>query len=184
MPYPPRYAPAEQFLHVRTRATGRERLHKDFWDYEGMLFRTGLQAVEHELGCVAYCLMPTHVHFVLRPARETVSDAMRNLLNGYAQRYNRRWERRGHLVERRFRCTPAASTGHLHRMLRYVHRNPVKDGLVARPEQWLHSSYRATLGLAPAPEWLDVATLLKLFHPVAATARSEYRAFVEEELDD
>jgi REP element-mobilizing transposase RayT len=179
MGYPPRDAPAGQFLHVRTRATASERLHRDYWDYEGMLYRLGLQVVEHELHCVSFCLMPTHVHAVLRPARATVSDAMRNLLNGYAQRYNRRWERRGHLVERRFRCKPARSTAHLYEMLRYVHLNPVKDGLVARPEQWLHSSYAATIGLVEPPPWLDVETALRLFHRDPATARSEYRAFVE-----
>jgi hypothetical protein len=112
MAYPPRYAPAQQFLHVRTRATAREPLHRDAADYEGMLFRIGTQVLKHELRCVAYCLMPTHVHLVVRPARETLSDAMRDLLNGYVQRYNRRWERRGHLVECRFRCTPARSTAH------------------------------------------------------------------------
>jgi putative transposase len=111
----------------------------------------------------AWCLMPNHVHLVLVPAG---TDGLRAALAPthrlYTAEVNRREGWRGHLWQSRFASFPMEEA-HLHACLRYVELNPVRAGLVERPEQWRWSSARAHLGLmddrltasAPARERID-----------------------------
>jgi putative transposase len=95
----------------------------------------------------AWCLMPNHVHLILVPAME---DGLRAALAPAHARYtaevNRREGWRGHLWQGRF-ASFAMDEAHVHACLRYVELNPVRAGLVARPEDWRWSSARAHLGL-------------------------------------
>ena len=104
----------------------------------------------------AWCLMPNHVHLVLVPAD---ADGLRAALAPAHRRYtweiNRREDWRGHLWQSRFASFPM-DDAHLHACLRYVELNPVRAGLVARPEDWRWSSARAHLGLA-GDDLTDVA---------------------------
>jgi REP element-mobilizing transposase RayT len=147
-----------------------------------MLWQLGRQVERHELRCLSYCFMPTHIHLVLQPRRENLADAMRDLLSCYSRRFNNRWERPGHLVERRYRSTPARSQQHLHEVMRYLPLNPVRADLIPRPELWQFSSYAATIGLEEPPFWLDVAGALRLFDRDPRRARLALRAFVEHRL--
>jgi putative transposase len=94
----------------------------------------------------AWCLMPNHVHLVLVPA---VEEGLRAALAGvhwrYASHVNDRENWRGHLWQSRFSSFPM-DEAHLHACVRYVELNPVRAGLVARPEDWPWSSARAHLG--------------------------------------
>jgi putative transposase len=177
-----RFPCAGTFVHVTTRATGRELLFHDDEDYARLGWLTARAAQRHGWRCLAHCFMPNHTHFVLWPSRETVSEGMRDLLSAYSRGFNARWERRGHLVERRYRLTPVADEQHLHRLLRYVALNPVAAKLVDLPEQWPHGSYAATVGEARAPGWLDVAAALRLFDREPGQARVAYRSLVEQRL--
>lgn len=97
----------------------------------------------------AWCLMPNHVHLVLVPAD---ADGLRAALAPthrlYTGEINRREGWRGHLWQSRFASFPMEER-HLHACLRYVELNPVRAGLVGRPEDWSWSSARAHLGLGP-----------------------------------
>jgi len=96
----------------------------------------------------AWCLMPNHVHLVLVPAREDgLSAALGPAHRRYTWEINQREGWRGFLWQGRFASFPMEEA-HLHACLRYVELNPVRAGLVARPEDWRWSSARAHLGLA------------------------------------
>ena len=180
--YPPRIARPGTYLHVRTRATGRERLFDDDQDYAGIERILERVVWRYALRCIAYCLMPNHVHLVIVPTTDNLPAAMRDLISSYVRRYNERWGRRGTLVERRYRVTEARDTQHVFRMLRYIALNPVEADLADRPEDWPYSSYGATVGVCDPPAWLDVAAVLKLFDRRIWAARADYRAFVETRL--
>lgn len=96
----------------------------------------------------AWCLMPNHVHLILVPAHE---GGLRAVLAPVHTRYtweiNQREGWRGHLWQGRFASFPM-DEAHVHACLRYVELNPVRAGIVARPEEWPWSSARAHLGLA------------------------------------
>lgn len=88
---------------------------------------------------VAWCLMDTHYHLlVVVPGDEEprISWAMQTLNSVYAREYNARHRRRGHLFGERFTDTLVASERHLHAATAYIYDNPVRAGLVRRPEDW------------------------------------------------
>jgi putative transposase len=118
--------------------------------------------------------MPNHVHLILVPASP---DGLRAALAPAHRRYsweiNQRQGWRGHLWQGRFASFPM-DEAHLHVCLRYVELNPVRAGLVERPEQWPWSSARTHLGLdgAAGP-------------PQPLRARiGDWRAFLDSGLDD
>jgi hypothetical protein len=101
-----------------------------------------------------------------------------HLLNGvYTQRFNRRHKRVGHVFQSRFKSILVEKERHLLELVRYVVLNPVRAGIVARPQDWRWSNFRATAGLAQPPSWMDVGWTLAQFAPRSG-ARQRYREFV------
>jgi putative transposase len=84
----------------------------------------------------AYCLMPNHYHLVLSTERESLSKGMHRLNGLYAQRFNRRHGRVGHLFQNRFSAYVIESDAHLLSAILYVGDNPVRAGLAERPADW------------------------------------------------
>jgi putative transposase len=134
--------------HVTQR--GNRRLSTFFEEGDYALYRHLLREECARAGTRiwAWCLMPNHVHLILVPARE---DGLRVTLGEAHRRYtktiNEREGWRGHLWQGRF-ASFAMDEPWLVACARYVELNPVRAGLVARPEQWRWSSARAHLGLA------------------------------------
>jgi putative transposase len=91
---------------------------------------------------ISYCLMPTHVHLILRQLKnDGISTYMRKVLNSYARYFNTRYQRKGPLYEGRFRHVCVESNEQLYHLTRYIHLNPVTAYLTELPEQWRASSY-------------------------------------------
>lgn len=91
---------------------------------------------------IAYCLMPTHVHFVVKQlSKNGISRHMANLLNSYARYFNIRHDRRGPLWVGRFKSVRVKTDKQLLHLTRYLHLNPTTAELVKRPSEWEWSSY-------------------------------------------
>lgn len=96
---------------------------------------------------IAYCLMPTHVHLILKQEKiDGISKFMNNTLNSYTRYFNTKHKRKGPLWESRFKDVRVASDEQLLHLTRYVHLNPVTAYIVERPEGWMASSYRDYIG--------------------------------------
>lgn len=107
---------------------------------------------------VAYCLMPTHYHILVRVMLQTsevfktsevsaqVSLAMQKFLISYTKAINKRFERVGSLFQGQFQAKPIQNYPHMLNLCIYMHANPVKDGLVALPEDQIYSNYLEWLG--------------------------------------
>jgi len=107
---------------------------------------------------------------------------MRQLNGIYTQRFNRRHDRIGHLFQGRFKSILIEKDPHLLELIRYVVLNPVRAGLVARPEGWHWSNFRATAALVRPPRWLEIDWTLSQFGG-GAFASDRYRQFVHAGLD-
>lgn len=129
--------------------------------------------------CQAYCLLTTHLHLLLETPDPNLSHGMHWLSGSYAQEFNRRHGRFGHLFADRFHSVTIANDGHLLEVARYIALNPVRAGLCPTPADWEWSSYAATIGLKPAPQFLDYEGALRRFAPRLDAARRHLRAFVE-----
>ena len=91
---------------------------------------------------VAYCLMPTHFHFILKQlAPMGISVFMNNVLNAYSRYFNIKYHRKGPLWEGRFRSKLVTTQEQFLHLTRYIHLNPVTANLVGKPEEWNASSY-------------------------------------------
>ena len=141
--------------HVIARGNERRLIFRDNRDREIYLERLAHCRVRYQVRVLAYCLMPNHVHLALQRGPCALSRTMLALLSFYAQRFNLRHERVGHLFQGRYKAFLVQDERYLFALLRYIHWNPVQSGLAERPENYRWSSdrfYRCGNG----PAWLDV----------------------------
>lgn len=171
--------------HVISRGNARETVYRDDRDRRRFLAILDQVADRMNLACHAYRLMGNHYHLVLETPDANLSHSLRHLNGLYAQYFNRRHDRVGHLFQGRFKSILVEKESYLLTLAKYVVLNPVRAGLVSRAEEWRWSSYRAQIGLAVAPEFLTVDTLLACFSTTnRARARSEFRRFVDTDRDE
>ena len=150
------------YYHFYNRGNNRQAVFLEADNY--LYFLGGLKKyllpVAH---VVAYCLMPTHYHILVCIKHETsevlktsedlgkevsllVSRAMQKFLISYTKAINKRFSRVGALFQGQFQAKPIQTYSHLLNLCVYIHANPVKDGLVALPEDWIFSNYLEWLG--------------------------------------
>ena len=148
MARPPRVNIAGGIYHVVARGNAKQPIYLDDGDRRSFLgiLRDALDAFEWR--CLTYCLMPNHYHLVTLTLDRNLSEGMKRLNGLYAQRFNRRHDRCGHLFQGRFGATLIESDAHMLEVIRYVALNPVRAGLVARPEEWEWNGHREILGLS------------------------------------
>lgn len=183
----------ELHYHIYNRGNNRERI---FFETDNYLYF--LKKIKEYLIPVAdvlvYCLMPTHYHIlgriklaaqtseiseiseVLKPKPSPISNAMMKLSVSYTKAINKRFQRVGALFQGQFQAKPILTSSYLLNLCRYIHGNPVKDGLVADIAQWPYSNYL---------EWIGErnGTLVdKAFVRDNFDAPDEYRKFVLEYL--
>jgi REP-associated tyrosine transposase len=106
--------------------------------------------------------MTNHVHLLIERQAATIGRIMHRLLTGYSQYYNRRYQRVGHLLQGRHKSILCQSDRYLAGLVRYIHLNPVRGGMVQRAEQYKYSGHRAYLGLDTAGI-VDVDSVLRHF---------------------
>jgi len=127
-----------------------------------------------------FVLMTNHFHIVIETPEPTLSRGMHWLNQSYAQWFNRRHDRVGHLFQGRFKGFLIEKESYLLEVLRYVVLNPVRAHMVERPEEYEWSSYRAKIGTAPVPQWLAPQWTLAQFGGTKAEQQKEYQKFVDE----
>ncbi len=97
---------------------------------------------------IAFCLMPTHVHFILQQLENKgIETFMRRTLNAYSNYFNLRHNRRGPLWQNRFGNRIILDIKGLNNRIQYVHYNPVKENIIKTPEEWPYSSASTPLHL-------------------------------------
>lgn len=130
--------------HVYTRTAGKITMFRDDVDRTDFCNRLAKSVRRERLKCLAFVLMTTHYHLLLQVEAEALQPAMGWLNGTYAQRFNKRHDRWGHLCGCRYSLVPIKSGRQLRRCFRYVAVNPVRAGIATRPEEWLWSSYAGT----------------------------------------
>jgi REP-associated tyrosine transposase len=174
MPRPPRIEVEDGVFHVATRSVDESfayREPKDRLDFLDFLWTT---IGTYEWRCQSYCLMGTHYHLIVQTPRANLSAGMQMLNGRYAQHFNWRHHRRGHLFGGRFMSVHVKDDRHLMAAHRYVARNPIRAGLCATPRDWRWSSYRAIVGLERPPIFLDIKGALTTFGGFGTAAEVVY----------
>lgn len=138
-----------------------------------------LQEGTHRFGyrVHAFCLMTNHIHLAVQIGEIPLSRGMQNLSFRYTRWINRRENRTGHLFQGRYKAVLVDGDSYLLELVRYIHLNPVRAGLVASPEEYPWGSHRAYLGRETLP-WLTTDWLLASFGEQVDRARAAYATFV------
>jgi putative transposase len=165
--------------HVTARGNNGRPIFLTDDERARFLAKVGSVSVKRGWSHLAYCLMSNHVHLVLQTPEADLSDGLRDILATHARTFNRDHGRTGHLFGERFHCVGVTRDDQVWAVLRYVARNPVKAGLVARPEEWKWGSYRFLFADGQAPASLDRDAALRFIHPNPEIALIELQRFVE-----
>ena len=118
------------------RGHERSSLFRDDGDREKFLGLLGSIGRDEDWRIHAYCLMGNHYHLLVETPEGGLSRGMRSLNGRYAEWFNWKHKRRGHLFEGRFRSVLVQKETHLLELCRYVVLNPVRAGLVKRVGDW------------------------------------------------
>ena len=130
------------YFHVTARGVERRPVYLDADDYRTFLALFAAAVRRHGWDVWGFCLMPNHYHAVLESTREGLSAGAQWLNGVYAQTFNGRHGRWGHLFGARFASWVIDREEHLYAACRYVLENPVRAGLCERPEEWPWSGSR------------------------------------------
>lgn len=182
MPRKPRNVGAGDTVHVTSRAVAGAAMFTDDRDRTRFLNALAVVVERYRWRCRGYCLMTNHYHLVVETPLGNLAAGMQALNGGYAQWFNRRHGRRGHLLEGRYRSTRVERESHLLELCRYLDLNAVRAGICRLPRDWRWSSYRATVGLAPRPPFLAVDRVLRPFGRDLRRAVVRYAVFVADGL--
>ncbi|NOX42898.1 MAG: addiction module toxin RelE [Gammaproteobacteria bacterium] len=166
--------------HVTSRGDGREDIYVDDEDKNAWLKIFGASCQRYNWRCYAYCLMDNHYHIVVETAEPNLSKGMRHLNGVYTQAYNRRHNRVGRVFQGRFKGILVDKDEYLLELARYVVLNPIRAGMTKTIYAWRWSSYRAMLGKAEAPVWLETDWTLSYFGKRRKNAIKKYQEFVRE----
>jgi len=127
--------------HIMNRGNNRQKIFLERKDYETYLELLERCADNFAIVVYAYCLLNTHLHLLIETPRGNVSEFMRSLHLGYVREYKRRHHFRGHLFQERFKSIIVDRDLYLVEVSRYIHLNPLRAGIVKRPEEYEWSSY-------------------------------------------
>jgi len=165
--------------HVTARGNERRALFRGDGDRREYLELLARCREKFRFQLLAYCLMTNHVHLAIRTGAEPLSRIMARLHSIYAEEFNRRHDRVGHLFQGRYKASLVRDDRYLFALLRYVHRNPVSARIVSRAADYPWSSDRF-LRRGKGPAWLDVDSLLALLDGSPRAAMRRYAALVDE----
>jgi putative transposase len=170
--------------HVIVRGVERKDIFLDDRDRRKFLDRLSDILGDTETLCYAWSLMPNHFHLLLLPTRFKLAVVMRRLLTGYAVTFNLIHNRVGHLFQNRYKSIVCDKDVYLLELVRYIHLNPIRAGLVETLYDldrypWsghaVLMEYRKTDGQV-------VDEVLQHFGPIVSKARIKYRDFIADGL--
>ncbi|MBL7073461.1 MAG: transposase [Candidatus Omnitrophica bacterium] len=195
----------EEVYHVFSKSIAGFKIFNNYFDYERMIGEIAFYR-EKDVSCrfsehlktekkhgsklqisvggekiveiIAYCLMPTHLHFILKQLREKgISQFMGLILNSFTRYFNSRYKRKGPLWEGRFKNVLVKDDAQFVHLTRYLHLNPTSSGLVDSPEDWKYSSYKEYLGL------VDDKEKICNFSEYIDMPAEKYKEFVMDRMD-
>jgi REP element-mobilizing transposase RayT len=179
MPRPLRPPIAHATYHVTARGIRGADIVRDDADSKFWVGLLENVATACEVVCHMYCLMTNHFHLLVTTPAANISATLQCLNGEHAQWFNWRYGLKGHVFQRRFWSETVDDDAYFAEVARYIALNPVRAGLVARPENWRWSGFAATLGLVPPPSFLTSGRVLCLFSDDVPEARRAFGEFVE-----
>jgi len=166
--------------HITQRGINRGKIFWDDEDYHGFVKRMAENFLKSKTRCFAWSLMPNHIHLVLSTGTLPLRKVLQCIFTGHAISINHKYSRSGHLFEGRYKSILCEKETYLLELVRYVHLNPVKAGIVdtiSDLAKYRWTGHRTLLGLNNLP-WQAMVEVLKRFGSKIGPAREEYTEFL------
>jgi REP element-mobilizing transposase RayT len=167
------------------RGIERAKIFESDADRDQLIQRLSDILSDTKTTCYAWSLMPNHFHLLLRTGETPISTVMRRLLTGYAVRYNLRHRRTGHLFQNRFKSVLCQEDAYLLELVRYIHLNPMRAGVVKNLKEldrYPYSGHSFLMGTLKNT-WQEIDGILIMFGKRRFSARQAYRSFVEKGIE-
>ena len=180
MPRGPRLDGPGVLHHVMVRGIERQRIFRNDTDREDFVSRLAALVEAGAVAVYAWALLGNHAHLLLRTGNRPLARSMRSLLTGYAGAFNRRHKRAGHLFQNRYKSVVVEEEPYLLELVRYLHLNPLRAGLVPdlrALDSYPWTGHAALCGRVPRP-WQVTSEVLARFARDRRRARAAYYAFV------
>jgi len=167
--------------HVMARGIAGRDLFQSDADREMFLSFLGDSTKKTGYRCYAWVLMSNHYHLLLRASDQPLMELMRGLNAKYARYFNRKHKQRGYVFQDRFKSIVTQDQGYIESLVRYIHLNPIRAGVVRSMKELDHYRWagHAVLMGKRSCDYQTTTDVLKRFGDTAEMARREYRRFVE-----
>jgi len=167
--------------HIMIRGIERRKIFVTDRDREDFLERLSKLLPQTETVCYAWVFIRNHAHFLFQTGLVPLASIMRRLLTGYALSFNHRHKRQGQLFQNRYKSIVCQEDAYLKELVRYIHLNPVRAGIVQGIKElntYPYCGHSALMGKKERP-WQDVAYVLGYFDRTAGRAKKAYLNFME-----
>lgn len=168
--------------HIMIRGINKSDIFIDDEDRLQFLERLGKNILKAKCSIYAWVQMNNHVHILFKSGERGISEVMRRVLSWYAQYFNHKYKRSGHLFENRYKSILCEEDRYLLSLVRYIHLNPVRAGIVKNIkglDRYRWSGHRAIIGKVNY-EWMDKKYVLEQFSNRKKLAIKEYYKFIGE----
>jgi putative transposase len=178
MPRRPRLHVPGGFYHVTLRGNHRQDIFFRPEDRQQLDAIVGEVIERFKSRLHAYCWMTNHIHALVQVGDTPLGTLIKRIAGRYARTVQRRFQTTGHLFERRYHAVLVDADEYLLELLRYVHLNPVRAGMVDQPDDYPWSSHHDYVGTR-SRSWVTTDFALSMFHQEYGHAVAAYRRFVE-----
>jgi len=151
------------------------RTERDYRRFQSIL---PVHLERHGTSLLAYCLMPNHLHLLVRVGEVPLGTFMQSLLLSHAKLWNTKYHQTGHLFQGPYKDIICRDNTYLKELSRYIHLNPVRKGLADKAWDWPWSSVGAYLGRSP--RWIQTDLVLDQFHGNRKVAVERFKDFLHE----
>lgn len=165
--------------HITARGNEKGYIFLGQKDFDRFLGYLGRMQERYKIITYAYCLMRNHYHLLLETPKPNLSRVMRDLNGHYTIYFNKRHKRCGHLFQGRYKAILVDKDNYLLELSRYIHLNPVRAGIISKPEDYTYSSMAEYLGKRVIPKWLRASFILRQFGNTIKEQQIAYGKFVQ-----
>lgn len=170
-----------RIYHVMLRGINRQTIFEDDEDYQKFLWTMKDTKEKSGYEIYAYCLMSNHIHLLLKEVTEDLGIVFRRIGASYVYWYNWKYSRRGHLFQDRYKSEVVENDGYFLTVIRYIHQNPLKAGIVKDIADYRWSSFGEYIG---EPGICDIDFALNMFSTDREKAVKLFKEFNLAENDD
>ena len=169
--------------HVIARGIEKGSIFKDDMDRKRFISRLEKCVDQTGITVYAWALMPNHVHFLLRTGDIPLAKFMQKLLTGHANYFNKKYDRAGHLFQNRYRSILVQADRYLLKLIRYIHLNPLKAGIVTSLEELERYPWTGHIGILfeGLYPWQASEEVLDLLSDHRSGRIAQYIKFIKED---